>query len=135
MISSSWAVWMSKGVDFPGNIVEVVMLAYTVIHGCDPNKYKPGEIVEILPSDPKASPEWRMSVRPGDFRNSVACDHRICACPCSRARSLAIRLLPDRGSLISLLLQTPFRFRGRSMRDSEMWSRDKFRQSSKRRAL
>ena len=62
MISSSWAVWMSKGVDFPGNIVEVVMLAYTVIHGCDPNKYKPGEIVEILPSDPKASPEWRMSV-------------------------------------------------------------------------
>ena len=36
-----------------GNIVEVVMLTYTVIHGCDPNKYKPGEIVEILPPDPK----------------------------------------------------------------------------------
>jgi len=33
-----------------------------VIHGCDPNKYKPGEIVEILPSDPKASPEWRILV-------------------------------------------------------------------------
>lgn len=29
------------------------MLTYTVIHGCDPNKYKPGEIVEILPPDPK----------------------------------------------------------------------------------
>lgn len=39
-----------------------MILAYTVIHGCDPNKYKPGEIVEILPSDPKASPEWRILV-------------------------------------------------------------------------
>ena len=29
------------------------MLTYTVIHGCDPNKYKPGEIVEILPPDSK----------------------------------------------------------------------------------
>jgi hypothetical protein len=45
-----------------GNIVEVVMLAYTVIHGCDPSKYRPGEITEILPPDPKASPDWRMSV-------------------------------------------------------------------------
>ena len=38
------------------------MLAYTLIHHCDPDKYKPGEIVEILPPDPKASPEWRMAV-------------------------------------------------------------------------
>ena len=45
-----------------GNIVEVVMLAYTLIHGCDPTKYQAGEIVEILPPDPKASPEWRMAV-------------------------------------------------------------------------
>ena len=34
-----------------GNIVEVVMLQYTLIHGCDPNKYKQGEIVESLPPD------------------------------------------------------------------------------------
>lgn len=27
------------------------MLQYTLIHGCDPNKYKQGEIVEILPPD------------------------------------------------------------------------------------
>ena len=44
-----------------GNIVEVVMLAYTLIHGCDPTKYQAGEITEILPPDPKASPEWRMA--------------------------------------------------------------------------
>jgi len=24
------------------------MLAYTLIHGCDPDKYKPGEIVEMI---------------------------------------------------------------------------------------
>ena len=35
-----------------GNIVEVVMLAYTLIHGCDPDKYKPGQIVETLAPRP-----------------------------------------------------------------------------------
>ena len=30
------------------------MLQYTLIYGCDPNKYKPGEVVEILPPDPNA---------------------------------------------------------------------------------
>lgn len=39
-----------------GNIVEVVMLAYTLIHNCDPGKYKEGEITQILPPDPKAPP-------------------------------------------------------------------------------
>ena len=38
------------------------MLAYTLIHGCDPDKYKQGEIVKILPPDPNPSPEWRMAV-------------------------------------------------------------------------
>ena len=32
-----------------GNIVEVVMLNYTPIHGCDRDKYKAGKIIEILP--------------------------------------------------------------------------------------
>ena len=41
-----------------GNIVEVVMLAYTLIHNCDSAKYKPGEIVEILPPDRKAGDWW-----------------------------------------------------------------------------
>ena len=41
-----------------GNIVEVVMLAYTLIHNCDPDKYKAGEIVEILRADPKAGDWW-----------------------------------------------------------------------------
>lgn len=59
MISSSWAVWMSKGVDFPGNIVEVVMLAYTVIHGCDPSRERSWRFCRRTP---KASPEWRMWV-------------------------------------------------------------------------
>ena len=36
-----------------GNIVEVVMLAYTLIHGCDPTKYQAGEITEILPPRPE----------------------------------------------------------------------------------
>jgi len=45
-----------------GNIVEVVMLAYTLIHNCDSNKYRPGEIVEILPPDSKAG-EWWMKAR------------------------------------------------------------------------
>ena len=44
-----------------GNIVEVVMLAYTLIHGSDPDKYKAGEIVEILRPDPKASRDCWMS--------------------------------------------------------------------------
>lgn len=38
-----------------GNIVEVVMLQYTLIHGCDPNKYRSGQILEILPPDPKTA--------------------------------------------------------------------------------
>lgn len=45
-----------------GNIVEVVMLAYTLIHNCDFDKYRQGEIVEILQPDPKASGDWWMSV-------------------------------------------------------------------------
>src|SRR5690349_17060996 len=44
-----------------GNVVEVVMLNYTLVHGCDPNKYKPGEIVEILRPDPNLSNDWWMS--------------------------------------------------------------------------
>jgi hypothetical protein len=43
-----------------GNIVEVVMLNYTLIHGCDPDKYRPGEIVEILRPDPNLSNHWWM---------------------------------------------------------------------------
>ena len=51
-------------VRYPGcrNVIEVVMLAHTVIHGCDPDKYQAGEIVEILPPDANPSPEWRMTV-------------------------------------------------------------------------
>lgn len=45
-----------------GNVVEVVMLAYTLIHNCDPNKYQAGDIVESLPPDTNPSPEWRMAV-------------------------------------------------------------------------
>ena len=45
-----------------GNTVEVVMLNYTLIHGCDPDKYKSGEIVEILRPDPNAG-EWWMKTR------------------------------------------------------------------------
>ncbi|SRR6266566_3927262 len=44
-----------------GNVVEVVMLAYTLIHNCDPDKYKRGQITEILPPDLKASRDWWMS--------------------------------------------------------------------------
>ena len=40
-----------------GNIVAVVMLAYSVIHGCDPEKYQSGQILEILPPDPKTAEE------------------------------------------------------------------------------
>ncbi len=46
-----------------GNVVQVVMLAYQLIHNCDPAKYKPGEIVEILPPDAKASPGLNYSLR------------------------------------------------------------------------
>ena len=35
------------------NVVEVVMLNCTLIHGCDADKYKPGEIIEILRPDPR----------------------------------------------------------------------------------
>ena len=37
------------------------MLNYTLIHGCDPDKYKPGEIVEILRPDPNLPNDWWMS--------------------------------------------------------------------------
>ncbi len=37
-----------------GNLVEVVMLAYQVIHNCDPATYKWGEIVQILPPSHQA---------------------------------------------------------------------------------
>jgi len=40
-----------------GNIVDVVMLAYTLIHNSDPNKYRCGQILEILPPDPKTAEE------------------------------------------------------------------------------
>lgn len=43
-----------------GNIVEVVMQGYTVIHGCDPTKYQWGETIEILPPNPNAG-DWWMS--------------------------------------------------------------------------
>jgi hypothetical protein len=36
-----------------GNVVEVVMRGFQLVHNCEPTKYKPGEIVEILPPDPK----------------------------------------------------------------------------------
>ncbi len=36
-----------------GNVIEVVMKGYQVIHNCDPAAYKQGEIVEILPPDRK----------------------------------------------------------------------------------
>ncbi len=39
-----------------GNVIEVVMQAYTLIHNCDPEKYKWGEIVEIVSPDKKAPP-------------------------------------------------------------------------------
>jgi hypothetical protein len=38
-----------------GNTVEVVTNAYSVIHGADPEKYQWGQILEILPPDPKTS--------------------------------------------------------------------------------
>lgn len=38
------------------------MLVHTLVHSCDPDKYKAGQIVEILLPAPKPSPEWRMSV-------------------------------------------------------------------------
>ena len=46
------------------------MLAYTLIHNCDPTKYQAGEIVEILPPDPNPSPEWRMAVNKLEERES-----------------------------------------------------------------
>jgi hypothetical protein len=47
-----------------GNIVEVMMLAYSLIHNADPEKYQWGEILEILPPDPKTSEEAiRRSIR------------------------------------------------------------------------
>ena len=46
-----------------GNIVEVIMLNYTLIHGCNPDKHRSGEIIEILRPDPKASSDWWMAAR------------------------------------------------------------------------
>ena len=43
-----------------GNVVEVIMLNYTLIHGGDPDKYKVGEIVEILRPDQNLSNDWWM---------------------------------------------------------------------------
>jgi len=39
------------------NVVEVVTNGYSVINGADPEKYQWGEILEILPPDPKTSEE------------------------------------------------------------------------------
>jgi|SRR5579859_908250 len=44
-----------------GNVVEVIMLNYSLIHRCDSNKHKPGEIVEILRPDPNLLNDWWMS--------------------------------------------------------------------------
>lgn len=44
-----------------GNVVEVIMLNYTLIHGCDSDKHKAGEIVEILRPDPNLSKDWWMA--------------------------------------------------------------------------
>ena len=46
-----------------GNVLEIVMQGFQVIHNCDPAKYKPGEIVEILPPDAKAPPGLNYSLR------------------------------------------------------------------------
>jgi endogenous inhibitor of DNA gyrase (YacG/DUF329 family) len=43
-----------------GNTVEVVTNAYSLIHNTEPNKYKWGEILKILPPDPKTA---EMSIR------------------------------------------------------------------------
>ena len=45
-----------------GNVIEVVMRGYQVIHNCDPAAYKQGEIVEILPRDAKAPPALNYSL-------------------------------------------------------------------------
>ena len=50
------------------NVVEVVTNAYSVIHNADPEKYQWGEVLEILPPDPKTSeegdsPEHQTSLR------------------------------------------------------------------------
>ena len=39
------------------NVVEVVTNGYSVIHGADPEQYQWGEILEILPPDPKTTEE------------------------------------------------------------------------------
>jgi hypothetical protein len=39
------------------NVVEVVTNAYSVIHNAEPEKFQWGEILEILPPDPKTSEE------------------------------------------------------------------------------
>jgi predicted RNA-binding Zn-ribbon protein involved in translation (DUF1610 family) len=45
-----------------GNVIEVVMRGYQVIHNCDPTTYKQGEIVEILPPDAKTPPSLDYSL-------------------------------------------------------------------------
>ena len=42
-----------------GNIVEVVMQGYTVIHHCDPTKYQWGEMTESSPLSPHKKPPDR----------------------------------------------------------------------------
>jgi len=52
------------------NVVEVVTNAYSVIHGADPEKYQWGEILEILPPDPKTSEEA--------IRRNIQLHYQIC---------------------------------------------------------
>ncbi len=46
-----------------GNVIEVVIRGYQVIHNCDPAAYKQGEIVEILSPDTRASPGLNYTLR------------------------------------------------------------------------
>jgi len=46
-----------------GNVIEVVMRGYQVIHNCDSAAYKQGEIVEILPPETKPFPVLNYGLR------------------------------------------------------------------------
>ncbi len=46
-----------------GNVIQVVMLAYQVIHNCDPGAYKWAEIIEVLPPSSQAPPDLNYSLR------------------------------------------------------------------------
>jgi len=52
-----------------GNTVEVVTNAYSLIHSCDPSKYQWGEILKILPPDPKTTEE--------SIRQNIRLHHEI----------------------------------------------------------